>query len=213
MKLIHLKHINKWSEETLIQECLNNNQEAQRSLFENHRAKMYAVCVRYVGNDDEAYDVLNEAFLKVFKKLKHIKNAAKLEAWIRRIVVNTALDHIRKNKSYRSIFVKTDKLLNVEGSNDETDDISEWWKSALQIPQERLFIEINRLPKASRLVFNLYVLDDLKHKEIAKKLRINESTSRWHLLNAREILKERVISIINNEIVNEQQPKRYRSII
>jgi len=213
VKLFRLKFTDKHSEETLIQECLNNNQEAQRSLFENHRAKMYAVCVRYVGNDDEAYDVLNEAFLKVFKKLKHIKNAAKLEAWIRRIVVNTALDHIRKNKSYRSIFVKTDKLLNVEGSNDETDDISEWWKSALQIPQERLFIEINRLPKASRLVFNLFVLDDLRHKEIAKKLKISESTSRWHLLNAREILKERVISIINNEIVNEQQPKRYRSII
>src|SRR5690554_501701 len=163
MKLIHLKHINKWSEETLIQECLNNNQEAQRYLFENHRAKMYAVCVRYVGNDDEAYDILNESFLKVFKNLRNLKSATNLEAWIRRIVVNTALDHIRKNKTYRSIFVKTDKLSNFENFDQETDDISEWWTNALQIPQERLFIEINRLPKASRLVFNLFVLDDLRH--------------------------------------------------
>ena len=213
MKLFRLKFTDKHSEETLIQECLNNNQEAQRSLFENHRAKMYAVCVRYVGNDDEAYDILNESFLKVFKNLRNLKSATNLEAWIRRIVVNTALDHIRKNKTYRSIFVKTDKLSNFENFDHETDDISEWWTNALQIPQERLFIEINRLPKASRLVFNLFVLDDLRHKEIAKKLKISESTSRWHLLNAREILKERVISIINNEIVNEQQPKRYRSII
>lgn len=213
MKLFRLKFTDKHSEETLIQECLNNNQEAQRYLFENHQAKMYAVCVRYVGNDDDAYDVLNEAFLKVFKKLKHIETATKLEAWIRRIVVNTALDHIRKNKSYRSLFVKTDKITNLEGSDQETDDISGWWTNALQIPQERLFIEINRLPKASRLVFNLYVLDGLKHKEIAKELRISESTSRWHLLNARAILKKSVIDIINNEIINEQQPKRYRSII
>lgn len=213
MKLLHLKHINKWSEETLIQECLKNNQQAQRYLFENHQAKMFAICIRYVGNDDEAFDVLNASFLKVFKNLKHIKSATKLDAWIRRIVVNTALDHIRKNKSYRSIFVKTDELSNFEGSDHETDDISEWWTNALRIPQERLFIEINRLPKASRLVFNLYVLDDLKHKEIANKLRISESTSRWHLLNARAILKESVMNIINNEIVNEQQPKKYRSII
>ena len=213
MKRLQLKYTDKWSEEMLIEECLNNNPQAQRYLFESQQAKMFAICIRYVGNDDEAFDVLNASFLKVFKKLKDLKGATKLEAWIRRIVVNTALDHIRKNKSYRSIFVKTDKLSNFENSDHEADDISEWWTSALQIPQDRLFIEINRLPKASRIVFNLYVLDDLKHKEIAHKLRISESTSRWHLLNARGILKENVINIINNEIVNEQQPKRYRSII
>lgn len=210
VKLIQLKQVNKWSEEVLIRECLKKNEKAQRYLFESNQAKMFAVCMRYVDNEDEAFDILNESFLKVFNKLKHLKSNTKVEAWIRRIVVNTALDHIRKNKSYRKIFIKTEKLSHFESPNNETDDISEWWISALKIPQERFFLEINRLPKASCLVFNLFVIDDIKHKEIAKQLGISESTSRWHLSNAREILKEKVKNIINNEIVNEQQqPKRY----
>jgi RNA polymerase sigma-70 factor (ECF subfamily) len=209
VKLIQLKHIDKWSEETLIQECIKNNEKAQRHLFETHQARMFAVCMRYLDNEDEGFDVLNQSFLKIFNKVKHLEGSSKLEAWIRRIVVNTALDYIRKNKSYRKVFVKADDLSHFKNPNHETDDISEWWANALKIPQERLFLEINLLPKASRLVFNLYVIDDLKHKEIANQLGINESTSRWHLSNAREILKERVIDIINKEINNgpEQQQK------
>lgn len=206
---MHLKHIDDWSEEILIQECLKNNEKAQRFLFESHQARMFAICMRYLEDEDEAFDVLNESFLKVFKKLKHIKSATKLEPWIRRIVVNTALDSIRKNKSYRKVFVKTNESAHFEDPNDKTDDIGEWWENALQIPQDRLFIEINRLPKASRLVFNLYVIEDLSHKEIAKQLKISDSTSRWHLLNARTILKEKIINIINREIINERQQKTY----
>lgn len=209
VKLIQLRHINKWSEEVLIQECIRNNEKAQRFLFERHQAKMYAICVRYLDDEEEAYDVLNDSFLKVFSNLKNLDCATKLDAWIRRIVVNTALDYIRKNKSYRSIFVKTNESMRLESPSFETDDISEWWSDALKIPQERLFVEINRLPKASRLVFNLYVIDGLKHKDIAVKLTINESTSRWHLTNAREILKVKVRNIINNEIVNEQRQQKY----
>jgi RNA polymerase sigma factor (sigma-70 family) len=209
VKLIQLKHKSKWSEENLIRECLNNNEKAQRFLFESHQAKMFAICMRYLDNEDEAFDVLNEAFLKVFEKLKLLNSNTKIEAWIRRIVVNTALDYLRKNKSYRTIFIKTEEPAHFECPNQETDDLSEWWTSALRIPQERLFIEINRLPKASRLVFNLFVLDDLNHKEIAKHLGINESTSRWHISNAREILKKNIIAIINCEIVNEQQQQKY----
>lgn len=208
MKRIQLKYIDNWSEEILIQECINKNEKAQKYLFESCQKKMFAICMRYLDNEDEAFDVMNQAFLKVFNKLKQYKGTSNLEAWIRRIVVNTTLDYIRKNKSYRSVFVKTQQFSHFEGSDQETDDISEWWSTALRIPQERLFIEINRLPKASRLVFNLFVIDDLKHKEIAKQLKISESTSRWHLSNAREILKEVIKNIINNEIENGQQQRK-----
>lgn len=209
MKLIQLKHKNKWSQESLIRECLNNNEKAQRFLFESHQRKMFAVCMRYLDNEDEAFDVLNEAFLKVFEKLKLLSSETKIEAWIRRIVVNTALDYIRKNKSYRNTFIKTEELAHFECPDQNNNDISGWWTEALQIPQERLFLEINRLPKASKLVFNLFVLDDLNHREIAKQLGINEATSRWHISNAREILKKNILSIINHEFINEQQQQKY----
>src|SRR5690554_6527486 len=209
MKLIQLKHIDKWSREYLVEECIRGSKEAQRYLFESQKAKVFAICMRYVKNEDEAYDVLNQSFLKVFDKLKQLGEASKMDAWMRRIVVNTALDYIRKDKSYRSKFVKTDKVAHLTDWEDNPDDINEWWASALKVPQERFFIEINKLPKASRLVFTLFVLDELKHKEIASKLGISVSTSRWHLSNAREILKERLITIINTEIINDQQQKKY----
>jgi len=209
VKLIQLKHINKWSKETLIQECLKNNEKAQRHLFETYQSRMFAVCMRYLTNEDEGFDVLNQSFLKIFSNLKQLEGSSKLEAWMRRIVVNTALDHLRKNTSYRKVFVKSETLSHFENPDESTDDISEWWTNALRIPQERLFIEINSLPNASRLVFNLYAIDDLKHKEIAKQLSISESTSRWHLSNAREILKASVKDIINNELINEQQQTKY----
>lgn len=165
--------------------------------------------MRYVDNEDEAFDILNQSFLKVFNKLNQFDRKSKLESWMRRIVVNTALDHIRKNKSYRTVFIKSDTLFLFETQEDKLDDISDWWSSALNIPQARLFLEINRLPKASRLVFNLYAIDGLKHKEIAIQLSINESTSRWHLTNAREILKERIKEIIKIETINEQRETKY----
>lgn len=209
MKLIQLKNIDKWSEDVLIEKCLKNNEKAQRFLFESHQAKMFAICMRYVDNEDEAFDILNQSFLKVFNKLNQFDRKSKLESWMRRIVVNTALDHIRKNKSYRTVFIKSDTLFLFETQEDKLDDISDWWSSALNIPQARLFLEINRLPKASRLVFNLYAIDGLKHKEIAIQLSINESTSRWHLTNAREILKERIKEIIKIETINEQRETKY----
>src|SRR5690554_7358331 len=91
MKQVQLKHINEWSEEVLIQECIKKNEKAQRFLFENHKDRMFAVCMRYLDNEDEAFDVLNHAFLKVFNKIKQLEENRRLEAWIRRIVVNTAL--------------------------------------------------------------------------------------------------------------------------
>lgn len=206
MKHIQIKNIDKWSEETLIKECIEKNEKAQKYLFDSYYNKMFGLCMRYFDNEDESHDVLNQAFLKIFSKLKQLKDTTSLNSWMRRTVVNTAIDHIRKNKSYHHLFVKTEKFSHYN----EEDEISEWWEVALKIPQEQLFIEVNRLPKASRLVFNLFVIDNLKHKEIANKLKISESTSRWHLSNAREILKERVITIINKELMHgQQQQKKY----
>jgi len=204
VKLIQLKNINKWSKEALIRECLDNNEKAQRHLFESHQGKLFAVCMRYLDTEYEAFDVLNESFLKIFKKLKNLEDVSNLEAWMRRIVVNTALDQLRKNKSYKSVIVNTESISRFENPEDTSDDISDWWESAIRIPQKQLFMEINKLPKASRLVFNLYAIDGIKHKEIAIQLSISESTSRWHLLNAREILKTRLKDIINNQLVNEK---------
>lgn len=206
MRLLNIKNINTWSEEKLIDECMNKNELAQKHLFEIYSNQMYAVCLRFFSHD-EAYDVLNMSFIKVFNKIDQFNRKTQLKWWIRRIVVNTALDELRKNKRHKKLFVEVKEARVYGESND--DDISEFWEAALKIPKEQLMIEINKLPEASKLVFNLYAIEDYSHKEIAKSLKISESTSRWHLANSRKILKSRVIKLVNREINNVQRRKKY----
>lgn len=209
MRLINLKNISNWSEEKLIEECVNQNEKAQKHLFELYCDQMFAVCLRYFDHD-EAYEVLNSAFMKVFKKLDKFKGEADLKWWIRRIVVNTALDFLRKNKTYKSHFVSAEEVSKFRlQQDDENDDISEFWNDALNIPKERLIIEINRLPKGTKVVFNLYALENYSHKQIAKELSITEATSRWHLASARKTLKVKVTEIVKNELENDRREKKY----
>ena len=207
MRLLNLKNINNWSEKKLIAECIKKNEQAQKHLFELYSDQMYAVCLRYF-NHEEAFDILNVAFVKVFYKISQFKGETKLKWWIRRVVVNTALDELRKNKKHKKIFVKVEEVTSLKVREGE-DDISEFWEAALEIPKEQLMVEINKLPEATKIVFNLYALEQFSHKQIAQELDISQATSRWHLANARKTLKERVVKMVNGEIVNEQRRKKY----
>lgn len=163
---------------------------------------MFAVCIRYIKEEEGAFEALNEAFLKVFEKIRQFKAETKLEYWIRRIVVNTIIDYIRKNKSYKKHFIQTDEFTLYGQPEEENDDISEWWEKATSIPSEILLREVSQLPPATRVVFNLYAIDGFNHREIANKINISKGTSKWHLSNARKILKGKVIEIINKGIYN-----------
>lgn len=187
------------NEYALIEACCRQEPQAQRQLYSLYYKKMFAICIRYLKEEETAFEVLNQAFLKVFEKIKQFKAETKLEFWIRRIVVNTVIDHIRKNKSYKKHFIQTDEFDFYGKSDEVNDDISEWWEKAASIPAEVLLKEVSQLPPATRVVFNLYAIDGFNHREIAEKIKISEGTSKWHLSNARKILKEKVIEIINKE--------------
>jgi len=186
-------------EHTLIQECLKQNSNAQKILYKKFFPKMIAVCLRYLKNKEDASEVLNSSFLKVFEKIKQYKSEGSLEGWIKKIVINSSLDFIRSNKTYRNKFILTDEFLfynSDEKTETDTVDISD---AETFLSNEEIFELIRALPPATRIVFNLYVIDGFKHKQIAKQLDISTGTSQWHLSNARKILQEKINEAITKK--------------
>lgn len=163
---------------------------------------MIAVCLRYLKNREDASEVLNTAFLKVFEKLKQYKSEGSLEGWIKRIVINSSLDFIRSNKAYKNKFVLTDEF-SLYGSPEKIDQSAINFSDAeLYMSREEIFELISELPPATRIVFNLYVVDDFSHKQVAQQLNISVGTSQWHLSNARKLLKEKI-----NEAISKKNSK------
>lgn len=161
-------------EKDLIAACLRRERWAQKVLYEEHYPKMMGVCLRYAGNQDEALDILHEGFIKVFKNLHRYEPGTALNSWIRRIMVNTAIDYYRKVVRRRSEDIETAYQL----STDDADALS-------QLSEQEILQAVQELSPAYRAVFNLYVLEGYSHKEIADSLNITESTSRSNLVKAR----------------------------
>jgi RNA polymerase sigma-70 factor (ECF subfamily) len=139
--------------------------------------------MRYTDNHDEAYDILQDTFIKVFERIESYKNEGSFEGWLRRISVNTALDYIRRNKMSKF----TDDVEDVKyklSSNEGTLD---------NMLAEDLMKILNSLPIGYRTVFNMYVIDGYSHKEIAEMLNISESTSKSQFSRARAILQKIII--------------------
>lgn len=194
-------------EQTLLEQCKQQNEAAQKHLFDTYSRKMISVCLRYVKNEDDAQDIINRAFLKVFVKIKQYKAEGSLEAWIKRIVINTAIDFIKSDKSYKKNFIRDSEFKLYGEPNDENDIPDKWWNAASSLSLEQLFQMIKELPPATRLVFNLYVLDEYTHKEITKRINISIGTSKWHLFNARKILKENINTLLKTKTNNHEQQK------
>jgi RNA polymerase sigma-70 factor (ECF subfamily) len=169
----------KWSEEQLVVECLKKNSSAQKHLFEYYSKRMMGVCLRYTKDHDEAQDVLQMGFIKVFEKLDTYNGEGSLEGWIRRVVVNTALDNIRKNKkNNENIDIeKVDFLL----ANNEANALDD-------LKAEDLLKIIQQMPTGFRTVFNMYAIEGYSHKEIAEHLGITVNTSKSQYSRARVCL-------------------------
>src|SRR5262245_53880876 len=163
-------------EHALIQECLRQNNNAQKILYKKFFPKMIAVCLRYLKNKEDASEVLNTAFLKVFEKLNQYKSEGSLEGWIKRIVINSSLDFIRSNKAYRNKFILTDEFPMYDSPEADQSAIH-FQDAGLYLSSEEIFELISELPPATRIVFNLYVVDDFSHKQIAQQLSISTGTS------------------------------------
>jgi RNA polymerase sigma-70 factor, ECF subfamily len=175
-------------EKELINSCLKGESAGFNELYKRFAPKMLVVCMRYVSDGDDAKDLLQDGFIKVFVELHRFKNEGSLEGWIRRIMVNIALNNYKKTIKISHI---TDdiSLLKSDVSNHENEDIENF------LSNEELLKLVQSLTPAYRMVFNLYVFEGFKHNEIAEKLGIKEGTSKSNLQDARIILQKKIIAI------------------
>ena len=180
------------NETDIIKGCLKNDRVSQKALYETFYSKMLGVCLRYSKSSDEAKDVLHEGFLKVFTNIKKFHGTGSFEGWIRRIIVNTAIDHLRKNK--QNYLIVSTVYANEKASH-IADEINED-ELALHINQEEILKAVQELTPAYRTVFNLFVIEEYTHKEIAELLDISEGTSKSNLSKAKFNLKKNLMHLI-----------------
>lgn len=165
-------------EKDLIQACINKERWAQKQLYEDNYSRMMGVCLRYSNNREDALDILHEGFIKVFRNIAKYQPGTSINAWMRRIMVNTAIDFYRKSIRRR------------------TEDLDQAYQVSADLPdavsnctEKDILAAIQTLSPAYRAVFNLYVIEGFSHREIADQLGITESTSRSNLVKARIKLK------------------------
>ena len=163
------------TEERIIQGCVNEEKSAQQHLYETYSPKMYYVCLRYARHASEAQDMLQDGFIKVFDNIGSFKSNGSFEGWIRRIVVNTALNYCRKPS------FKQEQI----GIEDYQDTVVKS-KAVSNLGEKELLALIQKLPDGYRMVFNLYVIEGYSHKEIGEVLNVTESTSRSQLAKSRK---------------------------
>ena len=166
-------------EERFVAALRRGEREAQRVLYETYYSPLMAICQRYSGTDDEAMDLLHESFIKIFGKIGRYESGTALLAWMRRITVNTAIDHYR-----RSVRRRTEDIERAyQVSSDAPDVVS-------ACSAQEILAAVQQLPPTYRTIFNLYVIEGYSHKEIAEQLNITDSTSRSNLVKARSKLQK-----------------------
>jgi RNA polymerase sigma-70 factor (ECF subfamily) len=160
----------------------------QEELYNRFAPKMYAVCLRYANNADDAQDLLQEGFIKVYKNLHRFRAEGSFEGWIRRVFVNSSIEHFRKKA------IQLSSVSDKEENTIENSDIS-----ALDTMAEKDIIRlIQELSPGYRTVFNLYVVEGYSHKEIGEKLGISEGTSKSQLARAKAILQKKVTQYLSD---------------
>ncbi len=167
----------------LCQGCIQQHRLAQQYLYQRYFGRLIGIAMRYSNDRQEAVDVLNQAFLKIFNSLEQYNESGAFFGWLAKIVVHTAIDHLRKQTSYR----QTMDFSTEADQSVQNDSLS-------RLETEDLLRLIQQLPPAARSVFSLYVIDGYKHREIAEMLGIDEGTSKWYLSNARKTLQQFVRS-------------------
>ena len=180
--------------EKLLQKCKKGHRKAQESLYNLYKDQFFAISMKYCKNREEAQENLQESFIIIFTKIKTFNNKGSFEGWMKRIVINKAIDRYKKRPYLESIddhpIVEEDTAIEV---------------SDLTIPLPTVLRFVQELPDRYRLVFTMYELDDYSHKEIADALKISTGTSKSNLHRAKSILKENIEAFKasqQNSIVN-----------
>ncbi|MEO9533556.1 MAG: RNA polymerase sigma factor [Crocinitomicaceae bacterium] len=180
------------TDEDLVKECVSGNAIAQKKFYDLFARKMMGVCLRYSNDYEEAQDILQDGFVKIFNKLPAFESKGSLEGWVRRIMVNTALDAYRKAKKHQNN-VDVDSVSYLLDSDDYTIE---------SINANDLLKIIQAIPEGYRVVFNLFAIEGYSHKEIAERLGVTESTSKSQFSRARKMLRK---ILIEKNIVEESE--------
>ena len=179
----------------LVKDCLKGLPEAQRRLYEHFAESMLGVCYRYTKSMADAEDVLQDGFIKVFRNLHQYKSEGELGGWIRRIMVNTALNYLKKNTRYQTDLLFED--VSLHPVSDDNPEVSLLAKDLAEL--------IRQLPTGYQTIFNLHAVEGFSHVEIGKLLGINEGTSRSQYARARALL----ISWLSNKQTVETKKGKY----
>ena len=169
------------SDENLVKGCLKGDQLYQKTLFDKFSPRMLGIAERYSKNSDEAHDILQETFIKVFNNLNKYKHNGSLEGWVRKICVNSSLDYLRRTRKLKL--------------NDDVEELeykleSQQTNVLQDLAAEDLMGILNELPEGYKAVFNLFVIDGYSHKEIAEQLEISVNTSKSQFSRARALLRK-----------------------
>lgn len=181
---MHMTLRHKFDADSLLEGCKKNDRKAQELLYRSLASKMLGVCVRYAKDPFEAEDILQSGFVKVFQKISEFRSEGSFEGWIRRIMVNTAIEVYRKNH----------RRLNVVDI-DEVYDEPQSMFDMTGLETKDLLKLIRQLPVGYRMVFNMYVIEGYSHKEIGKQLAISEGASKSQLSRARALLREKILKM------------------
>jgi len=174
-------------ERQLIEGCIRGESWAQKALYELYASAMMSVCQRYVSNRETARDLLHDGFVKLFTKIHTYSGAGSFNGWMRKIFATTALEHLRRKDVLQcSVDVETDECQDIE------DDVSHFE----HLSAKDLLACIAKLPSGYRTVFNMYAIEGYTHVEIAKELKVCESTVRAQYAKARRSLQEMMKELI-----------------
>lgn len=181
-----------FTDSELIKGCQEGKKDVQQQLYQRFAGTMFGVCLRYFDSREEAEDALQEGFIRVFLNIRSFRGEGSLEGWVRRIIINTALNQIRNHQKYQH-HADLEEIGNI--ASEEADMIS-------TINHEEMLRLLHQLPPGYRMVFNLYEIEGYSHKEIADKLEISVSTSKTQLLKARKVL-QRKLNELNEEFSSD----------
>jgi RNA polymerase sigma-70 factor, ECF subfamily len=188
------------TEDLQLKEVMLKNPDAIKLLYEKHAPSLLSLCMRYCGNIEDAEDILHDGFIKIIKSLHTFKARDKgsLSAWMKRIMVNTSLNHLR-DRSKENKFIDIDPL--VEKIVIEVEEETDSMISTDMFSQEMIMAMICELPTGYRMVFNMYVFEEFSHSEIAETLNFSENTSKSQLSKARAMLRKKLMQVMIKQTV------------
>ena len=170
----------KYSEADLVEGCKNGEPQYQKALYHQYNRLLYGLCLRYSDNADDAQDIMQDGFIRIFSKLNTFRGQGSFEGWMRRIMVHTAIEHYRRNSRFFMVDVEQAKGVELDAN------------VLSNMGREEIMNLVKQLPAGYRTVFNLYVIEGYTHQEIGLMLDISTGTSKSQLSRAKKILKEKI---------------------